>query len=453
MYRWYAEAAICLVYLQDYVYSREEEIDISGWRWLTRGWCLQEMIAPNTVQFYDHHWKKFATKAQLSSMLSSFTGIDQGLLDGLTHISDYPIACRMSWASHRTTTRLEDQAYCLLGLLNVSMPLLYGEGNRAFERLQQEVLRVEDDPSVLVWGTGDLSMEPLLAPTVLHFAQSGGIRFSGYPGQESQVMLTGTSRGIHVQGAKLRLLVEGHYCYMLPFPSLMAAGRDQRGLWGSGDGFYQCLKLRKIGVGTYARLAWSSYHTSGIVDPAGPEEDFYIVDPRLFARGPVIEAKLGVSMTSGSFYGDGLGLVAEPRAAWDSLQSRFFLNPVEDFVGYLRVHPIVARSYGPSSESFVVAIKTKSQRSADSEDDMAVHLSPSRVWDLYSAFHHNLSSCIELVAAHEESIKIATPSGPMNHSIGSLDLTMNLIDQPRGASGERQKRIEIDWSDSSTTSE
>ena len=100
--------------------------------WFDRGWTLQELLAPREVNFYDKHWHFIGTKSSLSDTISTRTNIAAEVLRGTKGLLDYSIAQRMSWASRRVTTRDEDIAYCLLGIFDVSMPLIYGEGEKAF---------------------------------------------------------------------------------------------------------------------------------------------------------------------------------------------------------------------------------------------------------------------------------------------------------------------------------
>ena len=100
--------------------------------WFDRGWTLQELLAPREVNFYDKHWHFIGTKSSLSDSISTRTKIAADMLCGTRTLPDYSIAQRMSSASHRVTTRDEDIAYCLLGIFDVNMPLLYGEGEKAF---------------------------------------------------------------------------------------------------------------------------------------------------------------------------------------------------------------------------------------------------------------------------------------------------------------------------------
>jgi hypothetical protein len=151
MYRWYQEAEICFAYLTD-IESRKNAIKDSVW--LTRGWTLQELIAPKNVSFHDRNWVFLGTKGDLAHDLSIHTGIPIEVLVGHSKPSSCSVAQRMSWASRRQTTRIEDRAYSLLGIFDVSMPMLYGEGEKSFARLQQEILRLSDDQSIFAWDRG-----------------------------------------------------------------------------------------------------------------------------------------------------------------------------------------------------------------------------------------------------------------------------------------------------------
>ena len=130
-------AEICYVFLSDVVGN--DKSDFAKSAWFTRGWTLQELLAPHIVEFYDAGWELIGTKGVLASAVSEATGIPEG---ALWHHWDFPLAERMSWAATRQTRREEDAAYCLLGIFGVDMPLIYGEGKQAFQRLQQEILKV-----------------------------------------------------------------------------------------------------------------------------------------------------------------------------------------------------------------------------------------------------------------------------------------------------------------------
>lgn len=148
MFRWYQKAKICYAYLEDV----DDVSELGRSRWFTRGWTLQELIAPKDVSFYSTNWTFLGSKSDLRDNLAAITGISQDVLSGASESWHECIATRMRWAANRQTTCLEDMAYCLLGIFDVQMPLLYGEGKRAFTRLQQEIMRGSDDQSLFAWG-------------------------------------------------------------------------------------------------------------------------------------------------------------------------------------------------------------------------------------------------------------------------------------------------------------
>ncbi|KAF2195598.1 HET-domain-containing protein [Zopfia rhizophila CBS 207.26] len=164
MFRWYKDAARCYAYLADVPGSNAHPqaaiaTKFARSRWFTRGWTLQELLAPANVHFFSNDWSNLGSKDTLADIISAITRIDLACLLGHKSMDQASIAKKMSWASRRVTTRLEDTAYCLLGVFGVNMPLLYGEGERAFIRLQEEIMRVSDDQSLFAWG------EPKSTPT------------------------------------------------------------------------------------------------------------------------------------------------------------------------------------------------------------------------------------------------------------------------------------------------
>lgn len=117
--------------------------------WFTRGWTLQELIAPTKVLFYDSIWQELGTKESLKHSISVIIGIGLEMLKG-GDPERFSAVKRMSWATNRTTTRIEDTAYSLLGIFGFNMPMLYGEGEGAFIRLQEEIMKHSDDHSLFV---------------------------------------------------------------------------------------------------------------------------------------------------------------------------------------------------------------------------------------------------------------------------------------------------------------
>lgn len=158
MYRWYEEADICYAYLADVEIGANWRVSASGTelfaksRWFERGWTLQELIAPVDVEFYSRTWLFLGSKSNLQKELHEVTHIDQFVLGGGIPAC-ISVSRRLYWASHRKTTREEDEAYCLLGLFGVHLPPIYGEGReKAFLRLQESILKSTDDQSIFAWG-------------------------------------------------------------------------------------------------------------------------------------------------------------------------------------------------------------------------------------------------------------------------------------------------------------
>lgn len=147
-YRWYAKSAACIAYLEDVGHGQEVFHDS---RWFERGWTLQELIAPRRVKFYDYRWDFIGEKQDLVDQLSSRTRIPRDVLINKVTPQSCSIAQRMSWAAERKTTRVEDTAYCLMGPFNINMPMIYGEEEKAFIRLREEIIKRNADQTIFAW--------------------------------------------------------------------------------------------------------------------------------------------------------------------------------------------------------------------------------------------------------------------------------------------------------------
>jgi hypothetical protein len=204
MYKWYENSNTCFVYLCEVECEARDVLQLKyvrderGWKagipvrdircsestasalrksqWFTRGWTLQELLAPKEAIFLDRYWRIFGSRGTLNGLVSSISGIE----DAENAMWDYQlsIATRMSWASKRRCTRSEDMAYSLMGIFKVNMPLLYGEGSgNAFKRLQLEILKISDDESIFAWYPGDPWIySHILADSPSAFARSSNIR-------------------------------------------------------------------------------------------------------------------------------------------------------------------------------------------------------------------------------------------------------------------------------------
>ena len=163
MFAWYLTSDICYVYLDDIEISKGQSTSVSTQQlrnstWITRGWTLQELIAPDRVQFFSSDWIECGTRSTLAQSLFEITNIDLDILQRMPRANEHEwlyslsVSKRMSWAAARETTRPEDTAYCLLGIFNVNMTMLYGEGlTKAFHRLQEEIMKYSTDQTILAW--------------------------------------------------------------------------------------------------------------------------------------------------------------------------------------------------------------------------------------------------------------------------------------------------------------
>ena len=207
MWKWYARSGVCLAYLVDV--ETGACVDAAGRRefeasrWFTRGFTLQELVAPAHVRFYNRDWSMFGTRANRGTQfgIMNATGITRDDLDEIRagRQDRISVARRMSWAAPRTTTRAEDRAYCLMGLFDVHMPLLYGEGGRrAFYRLQLEILRQSADESVFAWTgdpTGAGTPHGMLAAHPRQFLTSGDVETQSVTARPPYHM---TNRGLQI---------------------------------------------------------------------------------------------------------------------------------------------------------------------------------------------------------------------------------------------------------------
>ncbi|PIL28773.1 hypothetical protein GSI_08817 [Ganoderma sinense ZZ0214-1] len=168
MFYWYSRAEVCYAFLAD-VPAEEDPVPKDSHfrrsRWFTRGWTLQELIAPVQVVFFSKDWTIIGSKSTLADVVTDVTNIDRHALLHVKGLEAFSIAQRFSWAARRQTTRLEDRAYSLLGLFDLYMPTLYGEGNRAFQRLQEEILRRIPDQSLFAWTSLPFDSRSLIAET------------------------------------------------------------------------------------------------------------------------------------------------------------------------------------------------------------------------------------------------------------------------------------------------
>lgn len=224
MWAYYRDAIECYVYLADVPawvqlsrgsstgnssgnFSHQAFAAFQNSEWFTRGWALQELIAPTNVLFCTSAWNVLASKVDLAEALSSITGIPTLYLTRPNRAREASVAMRMSWASKRQTTRIEDIAYCLLGLFDINMTMLYGEGMKASMRLQRRIIKKYDDESIFAWADEKTS-SGMLASDPKAFATSGDVvKLNVPPEQRLQFQLT--NKGLELKIPRTVFTAEG----------------------------------------------------------------------------------------------------------------------------------------------------------------------------------------------------------------------------------------------------
>ncbi|EPE08177.1 HET domain-containing protein [Ophiostoma piceae UAMH 11346] len=214
MFRWYQESTLCYAYLADVPSGDRTHVMDSAFRcsrWFTRGWTLQELIAPKSLVFYSKDWKYLSNKSALSSVLSEITGIDSEVLSS-GDFSSASVSMKLSWASSRTTSRIEDQAYCLVGFFGIFMPPIYGEGEEAFQRLQREIIKTNNDQTIFSWA-GDGRPSGMLARASSRFIISR--EASSAITNIRNPDFTMTNRGLRISLPMLQLPLRNLYAVVL----------------------------------------------------------------------------------------------------------------------------------------------------------------------------------------------------------------------------------------------
>jgi hypothetical protein len=256
MYQWYKTAGICFVLLEDLVSGQPLDACLTSCRWFSRGWTLQELIAPHYVEFFNQSLQFVGTKRDHAELISATTKIPPRiLLEGVEEKS-ICVAAKMSWAAGRQTKRKEDAAYCLLGLFNVHMPLIYGEGDQAFQRLQEEIVKRHNDITIFAWnplekGLHDREYLGLFAPYPANFAESFAIR----PFTDVFIEFSATNKGVLFTSEirlRTKFITQPIIAHVGVF-YLFCLGKDSQ-YGGSERQRHTGIYLRKLGPRLYCRL-------------------------------------------------------------------------------------------------------------------------------------------------------------------------------------------------------
>lgn len=369
MYRWYQKARICYVLLVDFdTNAVDYEPAFSRCRWFTRGWCLQELLAPKNLDFFGKSWKYVGSKTVLKSFISKITGISEWVLMDGNQVSSTPVATRMSWAARRQTTRLEDVAYSLLGIFDVNMPMLYGEGPKAFLRLQEEIISRSNDRSILAWGykSRDQALVEATQGTKANQAINVyGHLFANSPQPFADFLhwndktnairkdaFVLTNKGLYFR--RVELLVEPqHGLFSLPLHYSYPQPGEVRML------------LRKIGPGLFSKMGNALHEeVGGSVDG---ERSYLVVEEEIYINNTFIlpffghydhrdEYGIQVRSYSHDIFRAVQAIQRAPSSdRWDASRMLFFTSGERSVRAHWKVFPHLAQRTDRSDESKVVS--------------------------------------------------------------------------------------------------
>ncbi|MCJ1399129.1 hypothetical protein MMC11_002331 [Xylographa trunciseda] len=281
IYRWYENSEVCYAYLSDVLWKPTADPDVSSSRmsfgnsvWFKRGWTLQELLAPSDLVFFDHQWEFIGTKSTMSALISAATRINISFLSSSNASQRATVATKMSWASTRETTRVEDMAYCLIGIFDVNMPLLYGEGRKAFYRLQLEIINNSDDESIFAWMADPGRITGMLAPWPSSFISSADIvpSYASTKSDERQPYRM-TNRGLEFHLPRVVHYLSQQNLTDADYQILMPTCMIEFNLnCATGRGMFISIRLIKI-VGIWYRIerddSSPTYSTPGYIDNKG----------------------------------------------------------------------------------------------------------------------------------------------------------------------------------------
>ncbi|KAK2616417.1 hypothetical protein QQS21_000659 [Conoideocrella luteorostrata] len=349
MFAWYRSSQICYAMLgdlsihDDAIISQHRLLQerLEKCRWFTRGWCLQELLAPRHIRFFSHDWREIGTKDCLGDILSRITGIPKTVLIAPQgkDLHDLPVARRISWMARRRTTRIEDLSYSLLGILGIHMPMLYGEGSMAFQRLQEEIIRKYNDMSIFAWRGAPRASEymPVLASSPSDFLRDAvhdgeeEHSSSSLLGDKLRTQFSLTNQGIYFPTARIYCqngTEEYRYQYLLALNYRDAAFRGIR-----DQDWY--IALQKVGPGLFVRIYESperqkAFRNNHILDPLN--ESVCIINniSESLSRQLSLWERYAVRLRWKPWKKSGRKYwnirTTEPRANWDLIGGQFLLE-------------------------------------------------------------------------------------------------------------------------------
>lgn len=346
MFQWYKDAVVCFVWLADLPTEQSSHSRLStqqplipgleSCRWFTRGWTLQELIAPSRVEFYDQEWHFRGTKADLSNQLARITNISVDVLRNAASMYRLSVAQRMSWAASRQTTRAEDTAYCLLGIFNVNMPMMYGEGTRAFIRLQETIAAQSNDFSLFAWKASPNESQQMyrggFAISPSEFGDSASIRLMRNTVFNPEYLIT--NKGLRMN-TSIFAGQGGAYFLSLNCTNSQATegSTEEVGIW-----------IQQHGGGVYSRIRSDEYASlpqgqaaklvriflSRVVSPELSQDLEGSQNHAFVLRNGFNEANIATYASDFPF--EAIQLI--PIEQWDSQRRMFVTNGAGDFTAY-----------------------------------------------------------------------------------------------------------------------
>ena len=344
MFNWYQHAAVCVVYLYDLEPQASAilpDMGLGNCRWFTRGFTLQELIAPFKVNLYDREWQLIGNKENhdFARHLSKVSGVRLSVLEGRLELSEVPVAAKMSWASKRETKRPEDRAYCLLGIFDVNMPLLYGEGGvKAFLRLQEEIMKNNSDMSIFAWSSGAKKAEymGMLATHPSFFSETGNIE-PRYDGLDVTPHAMITSRGVTLSSPLKYDSANGLFVLILQY-------------WQNGETRDMSIFLRQVQADKFIR----TWPASLILQLTSDEANYTVNIPKTLSPIQDIELRNRVLELELVPLPDFQNCTANPRGCYNPMQHLLIPDYQGLFVASLEFKPEWAGEY----DSFVVVCRT-----------------------------------------------------------------------------------------------
>lgn len=321
MFRWYQNAEVCYAYLSDLEPTDSTTSNLAKCRWFTRGWTLQELIAPSRVEFVDRKWNFRGSKTEIQDEISEITGVETIALRRDLPLTAFSIAHRMAWAARRQTTRTEDRAYSLLGIFDVNMPLIYGEGSKAFLRLQEEIVKRSNDLTIFAWNpSGSTEYCSVLAPSPACFLGSKDVEPFDLAACNPEFALN--NKGLRISGSLWNLPIKYDGVEDESTRSFL-----QLGTCPSRDNITAGIFLRKVGPGFFfrdGRLPVQTIPKHGIRATHTRTYEFYIaIDP------PTTQDRLDLvylSRINFAVQSDFQIVKAMPEEYWDDAHRLFFAS-------------------------------------------------------------------------------------------------------------------------------